>query len=68
MNLVFEVCYLCFVTDKLFSNYIDDQDYQANWSPVSYLDESHKPGMRGGHQMCIDHLHGKLHTCLLVCY
>ena len=47
------------------SDYINDQEYQANWTRIkceqkSCEDEVEelKPGMRGGHQMCLDHENG----------
>lgn len=45
--------------DGLFNCFIGKQDYKARWNPISLtcsdlnLDTS-QPGMRGGHQMCID--------------
>ena len=46
---------------NLFHDFISQQDYKASWSPISPdntlgLDHSgpDRPGMRGGHQMCID--------------
>ncbi|XP_028414469.1 muskelin-like [Dendronephthya gigantea] len=45
--------------DGLFSDYINTQDYKAKWSPITTAvmdtnSEACQPGMRGGHQMCID--------------
>ncbi|CAG7818322.1 unnamed protein product [Allacma fusca] len=48
---------------NLFHDFISQQDYQASWAPISPEinsdgDNHHggpdRPGMRGGHQMCID--------------
>lgn len=39
----------------LFSEYIKNKDYHPVWEQIDAGDDSHpKPGMRGGHQMCID--------------
>ncbi|XP_071816652.1 muskelin-like [Apostichopus japonicus] len=42
--------------DKLFTSFISRQTYQAEWTQVSPSigDDDTRPGMRGGHQMCID--------------
>lgn len=44
------------VNEGYFQNYIQQQEYQAFWQPVSPVDADPdlKPGMRGGHQMCVD--------------
>ncbi|CAH1783153.1 unnamed protein product, partial [Owenia fusiformis] len=45
--------------DGLFDHYISQQDYKPKWSsvePVTKRENQNdfRPGMRGGHQMCID--------------
>lgn len=47
--------------EHLFDHYISMQDYEPKWSLIHACTESsnhsndeNKPGMRGGHQMCID--------------
>ncbi|CAB4006393.1 muskelin isoform X2 [Paramuricea clavata] len=45
--------------DGLFSDYISTQDYKAKWTPITTTvsdinSDACQPGMRGGHQMCID--------------
>lgn len=41
--------------EGLFASFISKQTYQAEWSLMSPLvDDDGRPGMRGGHQMCID--------------
>lgn len=45
------------VDNGLFGPYIYSQDYVPEWSrilPCIDEDPCHRPGMRGGHQMCID--------------
>ncbi|KAI9560300.1 hypothetical protein GHT06_014315 [Daphnia sinensis] len=45
------------VDNGLFGPYIHSQDYVPEWSrilPCIDEDPCHRPGMRGGHQMCID--------------
>lgn len=45
------------VDNGLFGPYITSQDYVPEWSrilPSADEDPCHRPGMRGGHQMCID--------------
>lgn len=54
-----------FVLEGLFNNFISRQDYKPKWTPIEpavlYLDSNTdaRPGMRGGHQMCIDTVTGK---------
>lgn len=38
----------------LFDSYIRKQDYKPFWKPIIPPPKSEHPGMRGGHQMCID--------------
>ncbi|XP_065066928.1 muskelin-like isoform X2 [Rhopilema esculentum] len=45
--------------DGLFDAFIAQQEYEPKWIPIIPLNEdgeesTHRPGMRGGHQMCID--------------
>lgn len=40
------------VNGGLFSAYISQQEYRAIWRPLQ--SEGPQPGMRGGHQMCMD--------------
>lgn len=43
--------------DGLFSAYIASQDYKPQWkliSPLTVAEDETRPGMRGGHQMCMD--------------
>uniref|UniRef100_T1J0F1 Muskelin N-terminal domain-containing protein n=1 Tax=Strigamia maritima TaxID=126957 RepID=T1J0F1_STRMM len=45
------------VFDGLFNHYISQQDYKPKWTPIiPPIKEGteNRPGMRGGHQMCID--------------
>ncbi|XP_063226200.1 muskelin isoform X2 [Bacillus rossius redtenbacheri] len=37
-----------------FNEFIGGQDYQPVWRPIQCRDSDVQPGMRGGHQMCID--------------
>ncbi|KAL5014601.1 hypothetical protein ScPMuIL_008871 [Solemya velum] len=54
-NLVIRAC-----EDGLFDHYISQQDYKPKWTPIEptmkTVDNTvdYRPGMRGGHQMCID--------------
>ncbi|XP_064633309.1 muskelin-like [Lineus longissimus] len=47
-------------SEGLFNNFISQQDYKPKWTPIEpavlCLDSNTdaRPGMRGGHQMCID--------------
>lgn len=46
---------------NMFHDFIAQQDYKACWNPIysemlPFNDVSVRPGMRGGHQMCIDPL------------
>ncbi|GAB6029244.1 Muskelin 1, intracellular mediator containing kelch motif [Chamberlinius hualienensis] len=45
-------------TEGLFNRYINEQDYKPKWTSIIPLTKSdggdNLPGMRGGHQMCID--------------
>jgi hypothetical protein len=38
----------------LFSQYIGQQEYRPVWRPIQPADSETQPGMRGGHQMCMD--------------
>ncbi|XP_018909905.1 muskelin [Bemisia tabaci] len=40
-------------TKGLFKRYISEQEYRAIWRPMQCAG-GRRPGMRGGHQMCID--------------
>lgn len=47
--------------EGLFEQYISQQDYKPKWTPIMPVSGSNskncsdaRPGMRGGHQMCID--------------
>ncbi|XP_037789855.1 muskelin-like isoform X1 [Penaeus monodon] len=42
--------------DGLFQQYISQQEYKPQWTPIipSPTGSRQQPGMRGGHQMCID--------------
>eukprot|EP00794_Sanderia_malayensis_P006101 gene6101-6805_t len=45
--------------DGLFQHFIAEQEYEPKWNPIVPLNENGEettcqPGMRGGHQMCID--------------
>lgn len=47
--------------DGMFDQYISQQDYKPKWTPIEPVSGSNsetcpesRPGMRGGHQMCID--------------
>ncbi|XP_072181671.1 muskelin-like [Diadema setosum] len=43
--------------DGLFCFYISNQDYKPLWrliSPLTMAEDETRPGMRGGHQMCMD--------------
>ncbi|XP_023702338.1 muskelin [Cryptotermes secundus] len=42
------------VTIGLFSQYIGQQEYRPVWRPIQPSDSEIQPGMRGGHQMCMD--------------
>ncbi|XP_069681633.1 muskelin [Periplaneta americana] len=42
------------VTSGLFSQYIGQQEYRPAWRPIHPVDSELQPGMRGGHQMCMD--------------
>ncbi|KAK6643717.1 hypothetical protein RUM43_005227 [Polyplax serrata] len=42
------------VTDGYFTEYINKQDYRPLWAPMCLGEREIRPGMRGGHQMCID--------------
>ncbi|CAI9718917.1 muskelin-like isoform X1 [Octopus vulgaris] len=52
----------CASKDGLFHHYISQQDYKPKWTPIEPISKGnnttfdHRPGMRGGHQMCIDPL------------
>ena len=39
---------------RLFDSYIRKQDYKPVWKRLIPAPKSQRPGMRGGHQMCID--------------
>ncbi|XP_049964033.1 muskelin isoform X1 [Schistocerca serialis cubense] len=39
---------------NLFSHYIKQQEYKPVWQPIQPADSESQPGMRGGHQMCMD--------------
>jgi len=46
-------------SDGLFDSFIAQQEYEPKWVPIVPLNEDGaestcRPGMRGGHQMCID--------------
>jgi len=38
----------------LFNQYIEKQEYRPVWRPIQPADSEIQPGMRGGHQMCMD--------------
>ncbi|RWS09436.1 muskelin-like protein [Dinothrombium tinctorium] len=38
----------------LFDEYIRKQAYKPKWMPINPASNNVRPGMRGGHQMCID--------------
>ncbi|XP_062574316.1 muskelin-like isoform X1 [Saccostrea cucullata] len=45
--------------EGLFDQYICDQDYKPKWTPIEPIPtgenpNAYQPGMRGGHQMCLD--------------
>ncbi|PVD25090.1 hypothetical protein C0Q70_15588 [Pomacea canaliculata] len=47
--------------EGLFDQYISQQDYRPKWTPIEPVSSNNtdgyadnRPGMRGGHQMCID--------------
>ncbi|KAI0218378.1 Muskelin [Lamellibrachia satsuma] len=44
--------------EGLFDNYISQQDYKPKWTAIEPVSKdctsATRPGMRGGHQMCID--------------
>ncbi|KAK3101684.1 hypothetical protein FSP39_005447 [Pinctada imbricata] len=46
--------------EGLFDQYINDQDYKPQWTPIEPVTRAgdsisdNRPGMRGGHQMCLD--------------
>ena len=42
------------LTQRLFDCYIRKQDYKPVWNRIKPSPNSQRPGMRGGHQMCID--------------
>ncbi|KAK7873640.1 hypothetical protein R5R35_009328 [Gryllus longicercus] len=42
------------VSSGLFSQYIGQQEYRPVWQPMQLADTETQPGMRGGHQMCMD--------------
>jgi hypothetical protein len=46
--------------DGYLDQYVRQQPVQAKWSPVKPTSEE-KPGMRGGHQMCMDTERGLLY-------
>ena len=50
--------------EHLFDHYISMRDYEPKWSLICAASDSSndedKPGMRGGHQMCIDPDNGKM--------
>ncbi|BFZ08913.1 hypothetical protein BsWGS_11952 [Bradybaena similaris] len=39
--------------EGMFDQYISRQDYKPEWTPIEPVSKT-RPGMRGGHQMCID--------------
>jgi hypothetical protein len=41
---------------NMFEDHISDTLYKPHWKRIYFNDEMPKPCMRGGHQMCIDHL------------
>lgn len=43
-----------FSTGTYFNSYIRQQDYRPLWHPIKTADSDVQPGMRGGHQMCMD--------------
>lgn len=45
--------YFHFHVEGLFKRYISEQEYRAIWRPMQCAG-GRRPGMRGGHQMCID--------------
>lgn len=42
------------VSSTYFNSYIRQQDYRPLWHPIKTADSDVQPGMRGGHQMCMD--------------
>lgn len=42
------------VREGMFSEYVRSQAYTPLWRPVFPANSKERPGMRGGHQMCID--------------
>ena len=47
-------CYDLKISDGYFTEFINKQDYHPIWSSVWPGEGEIRPGMRGGHQMCID--------------
>ncbi|XP_076804346.1 muskelin-like isoform X1 [Clavelina lepadiformis] len=48
------------IADDIFRHYIHQNNYKPHWQPVTLKKTGsivQKPGMRGGHQMCMDHVH-----------
>lgn len=39
---------------SLLDHFIGQQEYKPVWCPIIPDDSEVRPGMRGGHQMCID--------------
>ena len=53
-----------YLLEGWFSHYISQQDYKPQWTaiePGPKTNAIERPGMRGGHQMCIDVLTGEHH-------
>nr|CAD7262827.1 unnamed protein product [Timema shepardi] len=41
-------------TSGLFNTFIGEQEYRPVWRPIQPCETDVQPGMRGGHQMCMD--------------
>lgn len=42
--------------EGLFDSYLRRQQYVPSWTPIIPYTKTERPGMRGGHQMCMDPL------------
>ncbi|XP_039250977.2 muskelin-like [Styela clava] len=52
------------VTEDLFNHYISHQEYKAQWANISlksFPQPDGLPGMRGGHQMCMDYINNHVY-------
>lgn len=64
--------YILFISfyfaEGLFSSYLSQQKYKPTWKAIvtpCLPGENNRPGMRGGHQMCMDVRTGKFGSNVL---